>query len=129
MISMFASITGQETSIGSSGDGSERYPRQVSTFVELRGTLEAPLKGSSDLVISVNEADEEQLELELPTGMINAVKPTVHVAVWVHQMAMQRLISLIAANRITAFDAVSEPTRYGRSRLLSWTLRTKPEDD
>lgn len=122
-------ITEQEAQLGSSGDGSERYPFIVGTYVELVGKLDEPLKGTSDLAISIGEVEGTLQERGLGHGMIHSVKPVVRMAIWIDRRAGDRLMALIAMKRLTNFHAIIEPPRYGRASVYSWSLRTSPEED
>lgn len=124
-----AKISGQEVHLESSGDGSERYPRHIGTYIELTGELEAPLKGTTSLAISIHEVAGSLQENGHSAGMIFSVKPVVSLSLWVDRYAEDRLVTLVSARRITDFYATTEPPRYGRAQLLNWSLRTAPEPE
>lgn len=122
-----AKIDSQEVHIECSGDGSQRYPRHIGTYMELTGRLETPLKGTTSLAISIYETELPLQDEKHSAGMISSVNPTVYLSLRVDRPAADRLVMLIAAKRITDFHASSEPTRYGRAFLYNWSLRTAPE--
>ncbi|WP_214471629.1 hypothetical protein [Mesorhizobium sp. dw_380] len=128
LLFVVAKITTQEVQIGSSGDGSLKYPRHIGTYIELSGSLETPLKGTSPIAISVSELEGSLQDAGFKPGMINSVKPVVRCSIWVDQKIAGRLVTLIAARRLTDFYAHIEPPRYGRGWVHSWSLMTAPEE-
>gem|GEM_PF-7012005 len=60
--------------------------------------------------------------------MIHAVKPVVYFSLWADRLAVDRLVVLIAAKRLTEFHANIERPRYGKAWVLNWSLRTAPEE-
>lgn len=126
---LIGDITGQEVHLGSSGDGTDRYPLIIGTYIELTGTLDEPLKGTADLAISVYEVATTLQERGLGHGMVDSVKPVVQMAFWVDHRAADRLVTLVAAKRLTSFHVTIEPPRYGRANVIAWSLRTIREEE
>lgn len=123
-----AKIDHQEVQIGSSGDGSLKYPRFIGTYIELSGSLETPVKGTTLVAISISELEGSLQDSGYKPGMINSVKPVVRCSIWVDSKMADRLVMLIASKRLTDFHAHIEPPRYGRGWVHSWSLMTAPEE-
>lgn len=126
---LMGDITRQEVHIGSSGNGTERYPLKISTYLELSGEFETPVKGTTDFSISIYEIAGTLQESRMGHGAIQSVKPVVYLTLWADARTVNRLVALITAKRLTSFYATADPTRYGQANIHSWSLRTSPEEE
>lgn len=125
-LSLFTNITSQELQIGSSGNGSDKYPLIIGTYIELVAKLEEPMRGASILNLSVSEAQDGLRELT-HIGMVHRVKPEMYAHVWASKEAVDRLIPLIASGRLTDLYITMEVPRYGKAWVINWAVRTSPE--
>jgi hypothetical protein len=125
-VHLFAKITRQEIVFESSGAGSEQYPLRIGTYIELGATLDKPLKAVSTVEVSLSEAAEGILGTA-HTGMVHRIKPMIYVSLWADTRACDRLVSVIAAQRLSDLYLTIEPPRYGKAWVQNWQVRTAPE--
>ncbi|MDL2398442.1 hypothetical protein [Rhizobium mayense] len=125
-ITLFAKITRQELHFGSSGSGSKSHPFRIATYIELAATLDEPFRGVLSVEASLSEA-VVGIQGETRIGMVHRTKPMIYVGLSADTKACDRLVSVIAAQRLTDLYLTIEPPRYGKAWVLNWQLRTAPE--
>jgi hypothetical protein len=124
---LFGKITNQEVHFGSRG-GDPEHPFRVGTHIELSAVLDKPIKDVSTVEISIDEREQGD-QGSRHVGMVFRTKPVIYVGVWAEAKACDRLLAVIAAQRLTDLYLVIEPPRYGKAWVLSWQVRTAPEPD
>lgn len=127
-VNLFAKITRQELHFGSSGNGSEKYPFRIGAYIDLAATLDKPFRDVSSVEVSLSEAGDG-IQGIAHIGMVHRIKPIIYVGLWADTKACDRLLPVIAAQRLTDLYLTIEKPRYGKAWVLNWQVRTAPEVD
>jgi hypothetical protein len=120
-------IETQEVHIEASGMGTKNNPRTIGAAIELSGTLAKPHGIATRFEVIVYERSPSSSLVDADFGNVSAVKPNVRIYLYVDKVAMDRLVMLASAKRLSLMYATSEKPHYGRAEIVRWSMRTALE--
>lgn len=109
--------------------GQEPYI-ECGPWLELRGTLDEPVKGVSDVLISMYPEDEVRVGTRRPAsvGAIIGLKPKMSVVLtWPHR-EFDRLWALALSGRLGFAYLCFTPTHYGKAGVVNASFSTEAEE-
>jgi hypothetical protein len=102
--------------------------RQGDVTLELRGTLDEPVKGETAVRIGIHEAKDEQMGTKRPAviGFVFSVKPDVHVYVQFPSALFQRTLAMAFAGHIKHAHIVMTPPKWGNADVPNISFSNEP---
>ncbi len=99
-------------------------------WLELRGTLDEPLKGVQDVLCSLYPENEPQIGPARPAGIgaVIGIKPRMSVVVsWSHR-DFDRLWAMALAEQLHFADLLFTKPHYGKARVMNASFSTEREE-
>jgi hypothetical protein len=102
--------------------------RRGSAWLEVRGVMDEPVKGTSEIRISVHEAKDDNLGTTRPAvvGYVFGTRPDVHVVVTVEPMLFERAWSMAISGNLKNVWLSMTPPYYGNADVPSISFSNEP---
>jgi hypothetical protein len=120
-------IETQEVLIDASGTGTSENPKTICAAVELAGRLATQHGKALRFEIIVYERSPAAVQTGTDFGTVSGVKPNVRIYLYVDTAAMDRLVTLASAKRLSLIHVTSDKPHYGHAEIIRWSIRTAPE--
>ena len=103
---------------------------EAGPWLELRGTLEQPVKGVEDVLFSLCPKDNPQIGPARPAGIgsVIGLKPEMSVVIpWSHR-DFDRLWALALSGKLRFADLLFTKPHYGKARVVGASFSTERDE-
>ncbi len=102
--------------------------RSGSSWLEVRGVMDEPVKGTSDIRISVHEAKDDDLGTRRPAvvGFVFGTKPDVHVVVTFDTKVFERTWAMALSGNLKNVWVSLTPPKWGSADVRSISFSNEP---
>lgn len=103
---------------------------EAGPWLDLRGTLEEPVKGVEDVLFSLYPRDDPQIGPARPAGIggVIGLKPEMSVVIpWSHR-EFDRLWAMALSGQLRFADLLFTKPHYGKARVVNASFSTEREE-